>query len=192
MVKSFQLWIFVRVSFVRFETFFDHSSNRLEPELSRSRSARDEHRNRSNQTRSTPTLQHSFSTSASALRASKLQSHILHRFHHLHNQLSSSSSSSNAAQETRSAQSVIDRLLFDFHSLPNHLFNGKLKRRRTDSTEDQSLAMESEDSESLRAAISETISQLANQSSEGDDTVRMMKMKIVSMRLMCLADAGCL
>lgn len=83
---------------------------RSKPELSRSRSTREDNRQRS-----TTNLQHSISTSAAAIRANKLHSHLLRRF-------------PNLRAESSTTQSVIDRILGDFPSMPNNLFSGEKKK----------------------------------------------------------------
>jgi hypothetical protein len=85
----------------------------LEPELHRSRSARDDNRNRLTNARRTPPYNHSYSTSS----ASKMQSHILRR---LASMRRATTGNSNGSSDTPSGQAK-----FDFLSIPTDLSTGK-------------------------------------------------------------------
>jgi hypothetical protein len=90
----------------------------LEPELNRSRSTREEIRNRSTN-RQNPTYHHSHSTSSANTRTNKMQTHVLRR-------LTSIDSAANSNRSTDSPnESQIDRILFDLSSIPTDITNGK-------------------------------------------------------------------
>ena len=113
---------------------------RSKTELNRSRSIREDLRNRSSAARQTPAYHHSHSTSSANTRASKMQSHILRRLASMRitgaTTTSSSSSSTNNTHSSGiggnhhgSGSSTIDRILFDqmldLSSIPIDLSTGK-------------------------------------------------------------------
>ncbi|CAF0873085.1 unnamed protein product [Rotaria sordida] len=140
---------------------------RSKPELGRSRSNRDDNRNRSTNSRQTPSYHHSHSISSANTRASKMQSHILRRLASMRTTgittISSSSTgnsngSNNNTNNNRSTSSTIDRILFDqmvdLSSIPIDL----------------STALESDDPERLRMVIQETLSRLTGDTILNENT----------------------
>jgi hypothetical protein len=109
----------------------------LESELNRSRSTRDDNRNRPTTSRQNPPYHHSQSTSSSAsTRASKMQTHILRRLASMRttgtttiSSTGNSNGSNNNANNNGSGSSTIDRILFDqmidLSSIPIDLSSGR-------------------------------------------------------------------
>ena len=187
----------------RKSSFFDHSyqwsvprpwslskmsSLFLESEMHRSRSVREETRNRSSATRQPPAYHHSHSTSAATTRASKMQSHILRRLASMRTTGGTTASSSTSSTgNTHSSNttgnhhavgpSTIDRILFDqmidLSSIPIDLSTGKdavflspdVLTARVRS------ALESDDPERLRIVIQETLSRLTGDTTLNENTV---------------------
>ncbi|CAF1193643.1 unnamed protein product [Rotaria magnacalcarata] len=136
---------------------------RSKSESTRSRSNRDDNRNRSTSSRQVPHYHHS--TSSASNRANKMQSHILRRLASMRTSgtaATSSTGNSNGsntnASNNRSAASTIDRILFDqmidLSSIPIDL----------------STALESDDPERLRMVIQETLSRLTGDTILNDNT----------------------
>lgn len=111
-----------------------------EPEISRSRSHREDIRTRTMNSRQAP-YHHSHSTSSAGSRASKMQSHILRRLTSMRTSGTTSTSStgnsagsSSNSNTNRSSLSTIDRILFDqmidLSSIPIDLSTGMNKRRK--------------------------------------------------------------
>lgn len=109
----------------------------IEPELTRSRSHRDDNRNRSTTSRQTPSYHHSHSISSASNRASKMQSHILRRLASMRTTGTSSASSTGNSSgsntnsnNNRPTSSTIDRILFDqmldLSSIPIDLSTGRI------------------------------------------------------------------
>ncbi|CAF3546281.1 unnamed protein product [Rotaria sordida] len=122
---------------------------RSKPEFNRSRSSRDDTRNRSTNSREKPTYSHSHSTSSTSTRTSKMQSHILRRLASM-----STSNSSNRSDDNRSEQSTISQILFDLSSIPTDL----------------SSVLESNDPEHLRLVIEEALTRLTSDKTLNEDT----------------------
>ncbi|CAF3339147.1 unnamed protein product [Rotaria socialis] len=126
---------------------------RSKPELNRSRSTRDDIRNRSINSRQTPSYHHSHSTSSTMSRATKMQSHILRRLASM-NTSSFSNRSPDSTSENHSEQSTINQILFDLSSIPTDLSN----------------AIESNDPERLRLVIEEALTRLTGDKTLNDNS----------------------
>lgn len=164
------------------------SSLFLESEMHRSRSVREETRNRSSATRQAPAYHHSHSTSAATTRASKMQSHILRRLASMRTTgATTTSSSTSSTGNTHSSNpsgnhhaagpSAIDRILFDqmidLSSIPIDLSTGKdsVVLSLDVLTVRVRSALESDDPERLRIVIQETLSRLTGDTTLNENTV---------------------
>ncbi|CAF1384645.1 unnamed protein product [Adineta steineri] len=123
---------------------------RSKPELTRSRSCRDDIRNRPTNSRQNPSFNHSHSTSSTSTRTNKMHSHILRRLA----SMNTSGQSNSTNDSNRPESTTIDRILFDLSSIPTDL----------------STAIESDDPERLRLVIEETLSRLTDDSTLNENS----------------------
>ncbi|CAF4426032.1 unnamed protein product, partial [Rotaria magnacalcarata] len=123
------------------------------PELSRSRSTRDDIRNRSTNSRQNPSYHHSHSTSSAMTRTAKMQSHILRRLASMSTS-NFSNRSTDSTNENHSEQSSLSQILFDLSSIPTDLSN----------------AIESNDPERLRLVIEEALARLQSDKTLNDNS----------------------
>ncbi|CAM4755870.1 unnamed protein product [Rotaria magnacalcarata] len=126
---------------------------RSKPELSRSRSTRDDIRNRSTNSRQNPSYHHSHSTSSAMTRTAKMQSHILRRLASMSTS-NFSNRSTDSTNENHSEQSSLSQILFDLSSIPTDLSN----------------AIESNDPERLRLVIEEALARLQSDKTLNDNS----------------------
>ncbi|CAF3371074.1 unnamed protein product [Rotaria sp. Silwood1] len=126
---------------------------RSKPELIRSRSTRDDTRNRLINSREKPPYHHSHSTSSVNTRTSKMQSHILRRLASMSTS-NSSNRSNDSTNDNRSEQSTLSQILFDLSSIPTDL----------------STVLESNDPERLRLVIEEALTHLTSDKTLNENT----------------------
>ncbi|CAF2541147.1 unnamed protein product [Rotaria sp. Silwood2] len=126
---------------------------RSKTELTRSRSTRDDTRNRSTNSREKPSYSHSYSTSSASTRTSKMQSHILRRLASMSTS-NTSNRSNDSTNDNRSEQSTLSQILIDLSSIPTDL----------------SSVLESNDPERLRLAIEEALTHLTSDKTLNENT----------------------